>query len=89
MRLLCKLLLISYDEKQILSRNLNSQVHIPPSAMLDGVHAQHFYGTGVVVHHSESLGLVAVDRNTVAIAVSDVMLSFAAYPVEIPAEVLL
>lgn len=63
------------------------EVHIPPSAMLDGVHAQHFYGTGVVVHHSESLGLVAVDRNTVAIAVSDVMLSFAAYPVEIPAEV--
>ncbi|MCO5609330.1 hypothetical protein L7F22_063556 [Adiantum nelumboides] len=63
------------------------EVHIPPSAMLDGVQSQHYFGTGVVVHHSESLGLVAVDRNTVAIAVSDVMLSFAAYPVEISAEV--
>ncbi|KAJ7570144.1 hypothetical protein O6H91_01G108300 [Diphasiastrum complanatum] len=63
------------------------EVHIPPSAMLDGVHAQHFFGTGVIVHHSQSLGLVAVDRNTVAISVSDVMLSFAAYPIEIPAEV--
>lgn len=63
------------------------EVHIPPSAMLDGVHAQHFYGTGVVVHHSENLGLAAVDRNTVAIAVSDVMMSFAAHPVEIPGEV--
>ncbi|MCO5604086.1 hypothetical protein L7F22_058244 [Adiantum nelumboides] len=63
------------------------EVHIPPSAMLDGVQSQHFFGTGVVIHHSESLGLVAVDRNTVAIAVSDVMLSFAAYPVEISAEV--
>mgnify|MGYP007132935738 CR=1 FL=1 len=65
------------------------QVHIPPSAMLDGVHAQNFYGTGVIVHHSPNLGLVAVDRNTVPISVSDVMLSFAAYPVEIPAEVCL
>ncbi|KAI5074824.1 hypothetical protein GOP47_0010785 [Adiantum capillus-veneris] len=63
------------------------EVHIPPSTMLDGVQTQHSLGTGIVVHHSENLGLVAVDRNTVAIAVSDVMLSFAAYPVEIPAEV--
>lgn len=65
------------------------QVHIPPSAMLDGVHAQNFYGTGLIVHHSPSLGLVVVDRNTVPISVSDVMLSFAAYPVEIPGEVCL
>eukprot|EP00249_Psilotum_nudum_P020101 c27567_g1_i1 orf=549-3821(+) len=63
------------------------EVHIPPSSMLDGVHAQHFLGTGVIVHHSQNLGLVAVDRNTVAISVSDVMLAFAAYPMEIPAEV--
>ena len=33
------------------------------------------------------MGLVAVDKNTVAISVSDVMLSFAAYPIEIPGEV--
>lgn len=63
------------------------QVHIPPSAMLDGVHSQHFFGTGLIVHHSQDLGLVVVDKNTVAISVSDVMLAFAAYPMEIPAEV--
>lgn len=63
------------------------EVHIPPSAMLDGVQGQHFYGTGVVVHHSENLGLVAVDKHTVPVAVADVILSFAAYPVEVPAEV--
>jgi hypothetical protein len=55
--------------------------------MLDGVHSQHFFGTGVIIHHSDSLGLVAVDRNTVAVSISDIMLSFAAYPIEIPAEV--
>lgn len=60
---------------------------MPQSCMLDGVHSQHFFGTGVIVHHSENLGLVAVDRNTVAVFISDVMLSFAAYPIEIPAEV--
>lgn len=65
----------------------NVQVHVPPSAMLDGVHSQHFFGTGVIVHHSQDLGLVVVDQNTVAISVSDVMLSFAAHPIEIPAEV--
>ncbi|XP_010274652.1 PREDICTED: protease Do-like 7 isoform X2 [Nelumbo nucifera] len=63
------------------------EVHVPPSCMLDGVHSQHFFGTGVIVYHSQSMGLVAVDRNTVAISVSDVMLSFAAFPVEIPGEV--
>ncbi|XP_078176967.1 degP protease 7 isoform X2 [Carex rostrata] len=63
------------------------EVHVPQSCMLDGVHSQHFFGTGVIVHHSENLGLVAVDRNTVAVFISDVMLSFAAYPIEIPAEV--
>lgn len=55
--------------------------------MIDGVHSQHFFGTGVIVHHSETMGLAAVDKNTVAVSVSDVMLSFAAYPMEIPGEV--
>lgn len=55
--------------------------------MVDGVHSQHFFGTGVVIHHSDSIGLVAVDKNTVAISVSDVMLSFVAFPIEIPGEV--
>ncbi|KDP22648.1 hypothetical protein JCGZ_02490 [Jatropha curcas] len=63
------------------------EVHVPPSIMLDGVHSQHFFGTGVVIYHSQDMGLVAVDRNTVAISASDVMLSFAAFPIEIPGEV--
>lgn len=67
---------------------LSFQVHVPPVCMLDGVHSQHFFGTGVIIHHSDCLGLVAVDRNTVAVSISDIMLSFAAYPIEIPGEVL-
>ncbi|PIA33529.1 hypothetical protein AQUCO_04100162v1 [Aquilegia coerulea] len=63
------------------------EVHVPPSCMLDGVHSQHFFGTGVIVYHSQNMGLAAVDKNTVAVSVSDVMLSFAAYPIEIPGEV--
>ena len=35
-------------------------------------------GTGLVVHHDASLGLVLVDRNTVAIGPGDVTLSFGA-----------
>lgn len=63
------------------------EVHVPPSCMLDGVHSQHFFGTGVIVYHSQNMGLIAVDKNTVAISVSDVMISFAAFPIEIPGEV--
>ncbi|KAJ8761730.1 hypothetical protein K2173_004539 [Erythroxylum novogranatense] len=63
------------------------EVHVPPSIMLDGVHSQHFFGTGVIIYHSEDMGLVVVDKNTVAISASDVMLSFAAFPIEIPGEV--
>ena len=35
-----------------------------------------------MVHHDESLGLVLVDRNTVAVGLGDVTLSFGAYPAE-------
>ncbi|KAI0491752.1 hypothetical protein KFK09_026012 [Dendrobium nobile] len=63
------------------------EVHVPPSCMLDGVHSQHFFGTGVIIYHSEIIGLAVVDRNTVAVSVSDVILSFAAFPLEIPGEV--
>ncbi|KAH6758616.1 DegP protease 7 [Perilla frutescens var. frutescens] len=63
------------------------EVHVPSSCMLDGVHSQHFFGTGLIIYHSQNMGLVAVDKNTVAVSVSDVMLSFAAYPIEIPGEV--
>lgn len=55
--------------------------------MLDGVHSQHFFGTGVIIYHSQDMGLVVVDKNTVAVLSSDIMLSFAAFPVEIPGEV--
>lgn len=55
--------------------------------MVDGVHSKHFSGTGVIVYHSQDMGLIAVDKNTVAVSVSDVMLSFAAFPIEIPGEV--
>ncbi|CAL5384614.1 unnamed protein product [Camellia sinensis] len=61
-------------------------VHVPPSCMVDGVRSQHFLGTGVIIYHSYNMGLVAVDKNTVVISVSDVMLSFAAFPIEIPGE---
>ncbi|KAI3451823.1 hypothetical protein Pfo_008488 [Paulownia fortunei] len=63
------------------------EVHVPSSCMVDGVHSQHFFGTGVIIHHSQTMGLVAVDKNTIVVSVSDVMLSFAAYPIEIPGEV--
>ncbi|KAK8517715.1 hypothetical protein V6N12_016556 [Hibiscus sabdariffa] len=64
-----------------------AQVSVPPSLMLDDVHSQNFSGTGFIIYHSSSMGLVAADRHTVAISASDVMLYFAAYPVEIPGEV--
>ncbi|XP_076901574.1 protease Do-like 7 isoform X1 [Bidens hawaiensis] len=62
-------------------------VYVPSSCMVDGVYAQHFFGTGVIIYHSEEMGLVAVDKNTVAVSVCDVMLSFADIPIEIPGEV--
>ncbi|CAI5965219.1 unnamed protein product, partial [Closterium sp. NIES-65] len=68
-------------------RHRPKSVHVPSSVMVDGVHAQHFFGTALVVHHTAQLGLIVVDRNTVAVSVSDIMLSFSAYPVEVPGEV--
>ncbi|XP_020579519.1 protease Do-like 7 [Phalaenopsis equestris] len=64
------------------------EVHVPPSCMLDGVHSQHFFGCGVIIYHTEIIGLAVVDRNTVAVSASDIILSFAAFPVEIPGEVI-
>lgn len=62
-------------------------VEIPLVALADGVYSRSFAGCGVVVHHSSTLGLVAVDRNTVAIGCGDVLLSFGAFPAEAPARV--
>lgn len=77
----------SVAEQEIEPTLVMFDVFIPSSCLLDGVTSQNFYGTGVIIHHSENMGLVAVDRNTVAVSASDIMLSFAAYPVEIPGEV--
>ncbi|KAL0283850.1 UNVERIFIED_CONTAM: Protease Do-like 7 [Sesamum angustifolium] len=63
------------------------EVHVPSSCMLDGVPSQHFFGTGVIIYHSQTMGLVAVNKNIVFVSVSDVLLSFAAYPIEVPGEV--
>lgn len=63
------------------------EVNVPPSCLLDGIHSVHASGTGVVVHHSQDMGLVAIDKNTVETSACDVMLSFAAFPIEIPGEV--
>ncbi|KAG9130911.1 hypothetical protein Leryth_006685 [Lithospermum erythrorhizon] len=77
----------SIAERELEPALVMFEVHVPSSCMLDGVHAQHFFGTGVIIYHSQTMGLVAVDKNTVAVAASDVMLSFAAFPIEISAEV--
>ncbi|CAI0547541.1 unnamed protein product [Linum tenue] len=77
----------SFAESVIEPTLVMFEVHVPQSVMLDGVHAQHFFGTGVIVYHSQYMGLALVDKNTVAISASDVMLSFAAFPIEIPGEV--
>lgn len=44
-------------------------------------------GCGVIVHQGASLGLVLVDRNTVTVGTGDFMLSFGAFPAEVPARV--
>jgi hypothetical protein len=62
-------------------------VHVPPVCMLDGVHSQHFFGTRVIIYHSEHLGLVAVDRKTIVVSIAVILLSFAPYSIEIPGEV--
>jgi len=82
-----KLMNVSVVEQIIEPTLVMVEVDIPLICMIDGVHVQHFSGTGVVVYHSKTMGIVAVDRNTVPISISDVMLAFAAYPMEIPGEV--
>jgi hypothetical protein len=62
-------------------------VDIPLVGLADGVHSRSFAGNGVVVHHSDTFGLVLVDRNTVAIGPCDVNLSFGAHPAEVPGTV--
>ncbi|XP_065849824.1 protease Do-like 7 isoform X2 [Euphorbia lathyris] len=77
----------SFPERVIEPALVMVEVNVPPSCLLDGVHSRHSSGTGIIVHHSEGMGLVAVDRNVAAISASDVLLSFAAFPIEIPGQV--
>ncbi|KAI3835116.1 hypothetical protein MKX03_019742 [Papaver bracteatum] len=63
------------------------EVHVPAPCQVDGVYSQDFSGTGVIVYHSQSMGLVVVDRSTVVVSCCDVMLSFAASHMKIPGEV--
>ncbi|KAJ4822873.1 hypothetical protein Tsubulata_049190 [Turnera subulata] len=63
------------------------EVNVPPSCLLDGVDSQQSFGTGVILHHARGMGLVAVDKNTVKVSASDIVLSFAAFPIEIPGQV--
>lgn len=62
---------------------------IPPVGLSDGVHSKAFEGCGVVVHHSEKsdMGLILTDRNTVPISSCDLIVSFGAFPCEVPAVV--
>jgi hypothetical protein len=60
---------------------------IPSSGFIDGVYARHFSGTGVVIYHSKTMGIVAVDKNTVPTSVSDVNLEFASNLMNIPGDV--
>ncbi|WJX38263.1 hypothetical protein P8452_25946 [Trifolium repens] len=62
-------------------------VQVPPSFMLDDVLSQRSIGTGVIIYCAQDMGLVAVDKNTVAVPSSEVMLTFAAFPVQIPGQV--
>ena len=40
-------------------------------------------GNGVILHHSDKLGLVVTDRNTASVSVGDVRMSFGAHPAEV------
>lgn len=44
-------------------------------------------GNGVIVHASDRLGLVVVDRSTVPVGGGNITLSFGAYPDELPGRV--
>ena len=62
-----------------------AEVHVPLVCLVDGVHGLNFAGTGVVVYHGERVGLVLLDRNTVAVGPCDINLSFGAHPAEVSA----
>ena len=60
-------------------------VEIPLVCLVDGVHGRSFAGSGVVLYHGKRIGIVALDRNTVAVGPCDINLSFGAHPAEVSA----
>ncbi|CAH9067007.1 unnamed protein product [Cuscuta europaea] len=77
----------SVAERVIQPSLVKCEVHVPMSCFLDDANEIHLSGTGVIVYHSQSMGLVAIDKNTVVVSACDIMLSFAAFPIVIPGEV--
>lgn len=72
------------DPKEVIARSLLLvDVEVPEVALADGVHSKSFTGNGVLVYQDEEVGLVLVDRNTVAIGPCDIRLSFCSYPAEL------
>ncbi|CAG9467416.1 unnamed protein product [Pedinophyceae sp. YPF-701] len=69
----------------LLQSMVKLDVRIPSVALADGVHSKSFYGLGLIVSLSDSLGMVLTDRNTIPIASCDVMITFGAFPSETPA----
>ncbi|CAN1163111.1 Protease Do-like 7 [Linum perenne] len=63
------------------------EVSIPSVCMTDGVHGKYYNGLGLIIHHSKTLGLIVVDRNTVPIFACDILLYFASCPVQISGQV--
>ena len=62
-------------------------VEIPSVGLIDGVPSKSFYGNAVVVHHSDKVGLLLTDRNTVTIGTGDITIQFGAFPAELPGTV--
>ncbi|KAI3968469.1 hypothetical protein MKX01_007779 [Papaver californicum] len=77
----------SFAERVLEPTLVMCEVHVPQPCQVDGVYSQDFSGTGVIVCHSQSMGLVVIDKSTVVVSCCDVMLSFAASHMKIPGEV--
>jgi hypothetical protein len=78
---------ISNAEKVIEPALVMVDTDMPSSGFIDGVYARHFSRTGMVVYHSKTMGIVAVDKDTMPISVSDVNLEFASNLMNIPGDV--
>mmetsp|Transcript_5922 Transcript_5922/g.16926 ORF Transcript_5922/g.16926 Transcript_5922/m.16926 type:complete len:1162 (-) Transcript_5922:780-4265(-) len=62
-------------------------VGLPVVALPDGVYSTMFKGAGVILHLTDSYGLVLTDRNTVMVASGEITLDFIAFPCEVEGKV--